>query len=80
MTPEVPKGILQGIKNYENCKQCAPKTHCEKDYRKVKNRVPPVVLNHSFRIGGVIKINLWPIPENTPKMLPKRFPKRSRNP
>ena len=31
-------------------------------------------------MGGVIKINMLPIPENTSKMLPKRLPKRSRNP
>ena len=54
--------------------------HREKEYRKVKKRVPSGALNHSFCMGGVIKINMWPIPENTSKMLPKRLPKRSQNP
>ena len=63
------------LKTNKNCKKCAPKTHREKDYRQVKKSMPPGALNHSFRIRWVIKINMWPIPENTPKMLPKRLPK-----
>jgi len=67
------------LKSSKNCKKCVPKTHREKDYRKVEKRVHPGALNHSFRMGGVIEIKISPVLENIPKMLPKRLPKRSRN-
>ena len=67
------------LKSTRNCKKYVPKTLREKDYRKVEKRVHPGALNHSFRIGGVIKIKISPVLENIPKMLPERLPKRSRN-
>ena len=67
------------LKSNRICKKYVPKTHREKDYRKVEKRVHPGALNHSFRMGGVIKIKISPVLENIPKMLPKRLPKRSRN-
>ena len=67
------------LKSSEICKKCVRKTLREKDYRKVKKRVHPGALNHSFGMEVVIKIKISPVVENIPKMLPKRLPKRSRN-
>ena len=67
------------LKSSKNCNKRLRKTQREKDCRKVKKRVHPGALNHSFRIRGAMKIKISPVLENIPKMLPKRLPKRSRN-
>ena len=78
-----PKGAqrepARHLKSTNICKKRLPKTHREKDYRKVKKRVCPEALNHSFWIRRVMKIKISPVPENIPKMLSKRLPKRSQN-
>ena len=58
---------------------CLPETQREKDHRKVQKSMRPEPLKHSFRIGGVMKINISLLPANIPKMLTKRLPKWSRN-
>ena len=71
-SPRHPKSIRNWEKHY-------PKTQREKDYGKVEKRVCPVPLNHSFRMGGVIKIKISHVPGNLTEMLPKRLPKRTQN-